>query len=206
MPLIVLADTSGSMAGNKIASLNQALKELVQDLCNDEQSASTVMFSLFTFDATVKQVHSLQAVNSVKLSDLSANGQTSMGQVFRAALAELSDPKRVPERSLVPTIVLATDGQPTDAWERPLDDLINHRRAGKAIRLALAIGEDADMNVLKRFVTPEFPVLKADQPDKIRTFFRYVSWVSKSQSKSQGQAAKGARATANLQPPPDLLP
>lgn len=193
MPLIILADTSGSMRGSKISNLNQALRNLVQDLIADEQTSNSILFSLITFDDLVKELIALQPVTKVKIPELSAKGQTSLGQAFRMVLAQLSDKQRIPEGSLVPTIVLASDGQPTDGWQQPLEELKKHRRAGQAVRLALAIGDDADMNVLQQFVTSEFPVQKADQPDKIKTFFRYVSQVSMSQSKSQGQAALADR-------------
>jgi uncharacterized protein YegL len=166
LPLVILADTSGSMSGEKISSLNQALAALVQDLRADDQTKDSVILSLVTFDSTVKEVVTLAPINTVQLPKLTTTGSTSMGQAFRVALTQLADPQRLPTRCLMPVIVLATDGQPTDDWRTPLDELKNHNRVGNALRLALAIGADADTKVLETFVSTEYPVLKADEPDK----------------------------------------
>lgn len=200
LPLVILADTSGSMSGEKISSLNQALAALVQDLRADDQTKDSVLLSLVTFDGTVREVVTLAPINSVQLPTLTTRGSTSMGQAFRVALTQLADPQKLPTRCLMPVIVLASDGQPTDEWRTPLDELKNHQRVGNALRLALAIGSDADMNVLQAFVSTEYPVLKADEPDKIKTFFKFVTFATKRVFKSGGRDKTG-------QPPPDdLLP
>jgi uncharacterized protein YegL len=89
LPLVILADTSGSMTGEKISSLNQALAALVQDLRADDQTKESVLFSLITFDSTVKEVVTLEPIKTVQLPKLSASGSTSMGQAFRVALSQL---------------------------------------------------------------------------------------------------------------------
>lgn len=197
MPFIVMADTSSSMSGNKISVLNQSLQDLVQDLKTDPQTASTCLFSLITFGGTVHEEILFQDISSVSMPVLSADGGTPMGQSFQIASARLEDRNMVPERSLRPLVVLCSDGQPTDTWEQPLNEFVNNRRSSQAVRLALAIGNDADTTMLGKFVTPEYPVLQADEPGKIKTFFQFITWVSKSHS--QGQDLPDG-------PPDDLLP
>lgn len=199
LPLIILADTSYSMIGEKISNLNQAMAMLVQDLQADEQTRESVMLSLITFDSAVNEVITLESIKTVRLPTLRANGETSMGQAFRVALSQVGDPQRLSARCLQPVIVLATDGQPTDEWRTPLDELKNHHRASNAIRLALAIGSDADMRMLEDYVSTEYPVLLANQANQIKVFFRFVTFVSKKVFKSGGRNRK--------QPlPDDLLP
>lgn len=200
MPLVVLADTSGSMSGAKISSLNQALNALVQDLKSDEQTAESVLLSIITFDDLVEEAVTLESIKNASLPTLKANGTTAMGRAFTVALTHLSNEQKVPRRSLVPVIVLASDGQPTDEWRRPLDELRRHQRVGSALRLALGIGDDADMAVLQTFASAEYPVLRADEPEKIKTFFKWVTWVSKGVYKS------GGRDKSSQPPPGDLLP
>lgn len=197
MPLLILADTSGSMAGAKIASLNQALQDLVQELRADEMTAQTVILSLITFDSRVQQVCTLEPVKSLTVPELAASGSTAMGQAFRVALAHLSDRSRLPPSCVVPTIALCSDGRPTDNWQQPLEELKRHSLASRAVRLALAIGEDADTGVLARFIdNPEFQVLRADEASKIQTFFQWVSLHTRSRS-------VGAQGICE---PQDLLP
>ena len=201
LPLVVLADTSSSMASDgKIASLNQALTALVQDLRADEFTADSVQLSVITFDDEVNVRVPLSPVSQVQMPTLVAKGRTAMGAAFRQAFTLLSDENQVSKRSLMPLIVLASDGQPTDEWRSPLDELKSHRRIGKAVRIALAIGSDADVGVMEEFSSTEYPVLRADEADKIRTFFKFVTFASRTITASQGTTT-GAQAV-----PDELLP
>lgn len=199
LPLIILADTSGSMSDEgKISSLNQALSALVQDLRADSQTQESVLISIITFDNQVSEVVTLEPVKTVQLPTLTARGMTSMGAAFRIALTQLADTQKLPTRCLLPVIVLATDGEPTDNWKASLDELKNHSRVGNALRLALAIGSNANTQMLEEFVSSEYPVLRADEPDKIKTFFKFVTYASKRVYQSGGRDKKG-------EPPPDDL-
>ncbi len=65
----------------------------------------------------------------------------------------IEDKELIPSRSYKPTIVLLTDGIPTDEWQAPMNELINDGRSSKAFRIAMAIGDDADINMLSKFVS-----------------------------------------------------
>jgi len=197
LPLIILADTSSSMAGTKIATLNQALQNEVQELRNDPVTRDTVLLSLITFGGIVSEVCSIEPVATVSIPTLNASGGTPMGQAFRVVLSHLSDRSRLPVSCAIPTLVLCSDGQPTDEWRTPLDELKRHPLASMAVRLALAIGPDADKNTLAQFVdNTEHPVLQADEVNKIGTFFQWVTLHTKSRS-------VGSRS---IPQPADLLP
>ena len=72
--------------------------------------------------------------------------------------------------------MLVSDGQPTDTWESALDKLTQQGRAQKADRIALAIGADADVGVLQRFLAnPEKKVFRADDARRIKDFFQFVT-------------------------------
>jgi uncharacterized protein YegL len=200
LPVFVLADTSGSMQGDKVNSLNQALATLIQDMRNDDQTKESVRLGVITFGSRVDEAVKLESISKVQVPQFSANGNTPMGEAFRRVLAILTDERRVPKDNLTPVIALLTDGQPTDEWRHPLNELMKHRRGGTALRLALAIGGDADVKMLEQFVSEEYPVLRADQAEKIKTFFKFVTWVSKQVYQSGGQNRSGQQV------PKDLLP
>jgi uncharacterized protein YegL len=83
------------------------------------------------------------------------------------------------------TIVLLTDGIPTDDFLSPMNELINDGRSSKAFRIAMAIGDDADHNMLSKFVSsPEYLVL-GDSARDIRKFFRFVTMSVTQRMKSQ---------------------
>jgi len=200
LPLIILADTSTSMRGEKISMLNQALAALIQDLRADEQTRESVWVSLITFDSKVEEVITLEPVQSVNIPKLDADGMTSLGQALRVALTQLADTERLPNRCLLPVIVLVTDGQPTDEWQSALEELKSHNRVRRALRLALAIGPDADLGMLQEVVSGEYPVLMANESEKIKTFFQFVTFRTKKMFQSVGRDRGGNDA------PPDLLP
>ena len=78
-----------------------------------------------------------------------------------------------------------TDGIPTDDFLAPMNELINDGRSSKAFRIAMAIGDDADHNMLSKFVSsPEYLVL-GDSARDIRKFFRFVTMSVTQRMKSQ---------------------
>jgi uncharacterized protein YegL len=96
-------------------------------------------------------------------------GRTNMGPAFRA-VADVLTPDRLERRALRPAILLVTDGLPTDppgGFESGLASLLEIAAGRSALRLAVAIGRDANSEPLDRFRSPEVPVLVADGTDEI---------------------------------------
>ncbi len=187
LPIFVLADTSGSMSGEKINALNLALREMLESLRNADDIRGKFQMSVVAFGGDVQVVHPLEDIENVILPELGAEGTTPMGQAFEVVKEMIEDKDIVPSRSYAPTIVLISDGIPTDcpesflaarnysAWT-PLNDLGSGDRSSKSQRLALGIGADADYEMLKAFINnPEIPVLKANNAVGIREFFRWVT-------------------------------
>jgi uncharacterized protein YegL len=96
-------------------------------------------------------------------------GRTNMGRAF-AAVAEVLGPDRLERRALRPALLLVTDGLPTDphgGFEQGLATLLSTPAGRSALRLAVAIGRDANSEPLDRFRSPDVPVLVADGTDEI---------------------------------------
>ncbi|MBD2458770.1 VWA domain-containing protein [Nostoc sp. FACHB-87] len=176
LPVIVLADVSTSMEGEKINTLNAALTEMHQKFQTVHDTRSKIHTAIITFASNAQQILSLTPVENVKMPTLTAAGTTSMGAAFNVALQLLQDEQQLPKRSYLPTLVLVSDGQPNDDWEEPLQKLLDSDRGKRAVRLALGIGDDCDFDVLKRFVNhPEIPVVRAAEVSKLMDFFQFVS-------------------------------
>ena len=101
---------------------------------------------------------------------------TPMGTALKMAKAMIEDKKTTPSRAYRPTIVLVSDGQPTDSWERPLEDFISEGRSSKCDRMAMAIGRDADETVLKSFIE-DMPhnLFYAENAGQLHEFFQRVT-------------------------------
>jgi uncharacterized protein YegL len=202
LPVIVLADTSGSMSENgKIEALNTALNDMVAGFAEEEQGRAEIHVAVITFGG-VAEVHlDLVPAAKVVLRPLGASGKTPMGGAFDLARGLVEDQQKIPSRAYAPAIVLLSDGQPTDEWEPALAQLLGSERAKKAQRFALGIGADADATVLRRFVSnPEGKVYGAADAMQIKSFFRWVTMSVATRSRS---TTPDASAVADF-PPSDL--
>jgi uncharacterized protein YegL len=186
LPVIVLADVSGSMAGDgKITALNHAMREMISSFHDEDDLRAQIQVAVITFGGNAKVHLPLTAADQAKWADMPANGGTPMGEAFKAATALLEDRNIIPSRAYRPTVVLLSDGQPTDAWIDALDTLLQSERGKKAVRMALAIGADADESVLKAFLAdPEARVFRADEARQIRKFFQLVTMSVSARSRS----------------------
>jgi len=193
LPVIVLADVSGSMSENgKIEVLNDALKSMIISFAKESRLRAEIQVGLITFGGEFAKEHlPLVAANRIEgVEAFKATGRTPMGNAFELARQLLEDKEKIPSRAYRPVLVLVSDGAPTDDWEAPLAALKGSERAQKASRFAMAIGADADRVMLGQFVNDrETPVFEADGARDIMKFFKAVtmSVVARSASVSPDQ-------------------
>lgn len=202
LPVIVLADTSGSMGENgKIEALNAAMKDMVSTFAKESRLRAEIQVGLITFGGNAQMHLPLVAAHGVAgFSEFKADGVTPMGAAFDLARQLLEDKDRIPSRAYRPVLILLSDGQPTDDWEAPFKSLCDSERAQKATRLAMAIGPDADEAMLKDFANDvEAPIFKAHNARDIHRFFRAVTMSVTTRTASQNPDI----STAFVVPPPD---
>ncbi len=194
---IWIADCSGSMAvDGKIQALNTAIREALPHMRQvaDENPNAEVLVRALKF-ATGAQWHVSQPtpVADFKWIDLQTEGVTDLGR----ALAMVAEQLRIPpmsDRALPPVLVLISDGQPTDDFNQGLQALMNEPWGRKAVRIAIAIGEDADLEVLQKFIGhPELRPLQANNPEAL---VRHIKWVSTAVLKSASAPASQAAGVA----------
>lgn len=176
LPVVLLLDTSGSMReDDKIDVLNDSVTEMIEELTEVDAGHRFITLSIITFGGdSATLVSSNLPVADIEYSSLKANGRTPMGDALRSARELIEDREAFPSRSFLPTLALVSDGIPTDpSWEPELDLLINSERGQKATRFSLAIGADADRELLARFSGGE--VHEASEAGEIRKFLRFVT-------------------------------
>ena len=189
LPVIILADVSGSMTqDNNIGALNAALKDFLNTLSQESRLNAEIQVSIITFGGLKAEVHVplTPAWQINQTNDLVASGGTPMGGAFELAVEMIENKEIIPSRAYKPTIVLISDGIPTDNWESSFNKLKNSDRAQKASRMAMAIGTGADKNMLKAFVNDleASEVFEAHNAKEIHRFFRAVSMSVSSRSQS----------------------
>lgn len=182
---IWIADCSGSMSvEGKIQTLNMAIKEAIPHMRNvaDENPNAEVLVRALKFSSGAQwHISQPTEVNNFNWTDLTAEGVTDMG----LALSMVADQLKIPpmsERALPPVLVLLSDGQPTDDFNEGLKKLMEQPWGKKAVRIAIAIGGDADISVLQKFIgNLELKPLQANNPEML---VRYIKWVSTAVLKS----------------------
>lgn len=182
---IWIADCSGSMGvDGKIQALNTAIREAIPHMQKvaDENPNAEVLVRAIKFSSGAQwHISQPTPVRDFKWTDLNVEGTTDMGK----ALSMLADQLKIPpmtERALPPVLVLISDGQPTDDFNGGLKTLMDQPWGKKAVRIAIAIGEDADHEVLQKFIgNPELKPLQANSPEAL---VNHIKWVSTAVLKS----------------------
>ena len=194
--------------GGKIQSLNNAIREALphmQDAAAENPNAEVMVRAVkFSSGASWHAGNPVQ-VEQFRWDDLEASGVTDMGKALQL-VAEQLDPAVMPQRALPPVLVLISDGLPTDDVSAGLRALMGQRWGKKAVRIAIAIGDDAEKNVLQRFIGhPELEPLQANNAESLVKFIKWVSTaVLKSASSPASQALQADQATnVPLPPVPD---
>lgn len=191
LPVCLLLDVSYSMSGDKIANLNSAVKEMIKTFAAEEKMEIEILISIISFGGEVKLEIGTDKVPFVKASeiewnDLIVSGMTPMGTALKMAKNMIEDKDVTPSRAYRPTIILVSDGEPTDDWEKPLDDFINSGRSSKCDRMAMAIGSNTNDDVLKHFIgDTSHGLFYAEDAVKLHEFFNYVTMSVTMRTKSQ---------------------
>lgn len=176
LPVILILDDSGSMSGAKIQNLNAAVRDMLETFRDTATAETEIRVAIITFGAEVKLHQPLASAGEIAWHDLSASGGTPLGTALEMAKAMIEDKNVIPSRAYRPTVVLVSDGQPTDDWEQPLADFIKDGRSSKCDRMAMAIGADADEGVLGKFIEgTKSRLFYAENAKQLRDFFKFVT-------------------------------
>jgi uncharacterized protein YegL len=178
LQFIYIVDCSGSMQGEKIQTVNFAIRETIpamQDTAKENVNAQVLVRTIKFSDNAQWHVSQPTDVNDFKWTDLSADGVTDMGKALQM-LAEALKVENMPQRGLPPVLLLLSDGQPTDDFASGLKALMDQPWGKKSVRLAIAIGNDADLDILQKFIgNPEIkPLVATNAP----TLVKFIKWAS----------------------------
>lgn len=202
-----IADCSGSMKGAKIQTLNFAIKDALPEMervAEENPNAQVLLRAVKFSNGAQWHVANPTPIQEFKWADLEADGLTDMGTALRLVAGQLKMAPEGPmsERALPPVLVLISDGQPTDDFVGGLKTLMDEPWGKKAVRIAVAIGEDASHEVLQKFIgNSDLKPLAANNPEAL---VKHIKWVSTAVLKSASSPAsqtKDAAAAGNVPVP-----
>jgi len=187
IPVVLLLDTSSSMlTDGKIDNLNKAVEQMIEAFKKAETMEVFIKVAIITFGNNGVELHTpLTEVSNIEFSPLKADGSTPMGTALKMAKDMIEDKDIIKGRDYRPAVVLVSDGMPNDDWRGPLDDFVNTGRTKKCDRLALAIGSDADKDVLNMFIDGcDNPLFFAEDAADIVEKFKFITMSVTTRSKS----------------------
>ncbi|MDZ8025044.1 MAG: vWA domain-containing protein [Nostoc sp. SerVER01] len=177
---IFICDCSGSMSiEGKIQALNNAIKEAIPEMRRvaDENAHAQILVRAVKFsDGAQWHIATPTPVDSFKWEDLKTDGLTDMGKALSLVADQLKMPPMT-DRALPPVLVLISDGQPTDDFNSGLKTLLDQPWGKRAVRIAIAIGRDADTDVLQKFIGSGSE-LKPLLANNAETLVKYIKWAS----------------------------
>ena len=204
--VVYVLDTSGSMTGTPIAALNDAMRSTVKELANINKTNGDADFKIgvleFNSGAKWITVNSsgapvVQDIEDFYWSDLKAGGLTSLGDALNELNKQLSrnSIQHSATGNKCPVIIFMSDGAPTQEWEAALASLQENAWSKQAIKIAFALGDDADTNVLARVVGTGEAVIQTSNLEEFKKMIRIVSVTSSlaaSVSQNKNKPVSGA--------------
>lgn len=201
LPVYFLLDTSGSMFGEPIEALNNALTGMINNLRSDAQASETLWISIITFDREVKEIMPLTELPSLQLPEITCpqSGPTFTGKALEFLFEKVSQDIRKgtaeQKGDWRPLLFLFTDGKPSDvALYAEMIPKIQSINFGALV--ACAAGALADDSKLKELTDTVVHLETADS-NTLKQFFMWVS-----DTIEQGNKSLGTTDSVSLPPPP----
>ena len=181
MTLFILVDTSGSMEGDRIGQVNASMLEVIPyiDDISKSNADAQVKVAVMEFSSGCDwQYPQPMDAGQYQWRDLGAGGLTQMGEAFTELNDKLSTSHGFMNQasgSFAPAIILLSDGEPTDDYKRGLSKLKENGWYKAGIKVAIAIGDDANKDVLAEFTGNKEAVLTVHNKEQLKKIIHFVS-------------------------------
>lgn len=204
LPVYFLLDTSGSMYGEPIQALNNAMSGMINNLRTDAQALDSLWISIITFDREVKEIVPLTELVNFQLPEITCpqSGPTNTGAGLDFIINKVNSDviKTSPNQKgdWKPLLFVFTDGKPSDIqFYREKIPQIKALNFGSIV--GCAAGNMANDDMLKELTDN---VVHLDSADSA-TLKRFFKWVS--ETIEQGNKSQGTNESIDLPPPPSEI-
>lgn len=183
MILFFLVDRSGSMQGTKIGSVNRAIEDITPEIraLSDDNADASIKISVLTFCSGAEWMYDEPIpVENFQWKSISAGGVTDMGRAFTMLNEKLSRNAYMSDAggSYAPAILLMSDGHPSDECLSALEKLKSNNWFKNAIRIAIAIGDDCESDILENFTGSSEAVFSVHNAEDLMRMIKLVTITS----------------------------
>ena len=204
LPVYFLLDTSGSMRGEPIQALNNALSGMVNTLRSDAQALDSLWISIVTYDREVKEIAPLMELVSFQLPEITCpqSGPTNTGAgleyIIQQVKKDVIKGSSTQKGDWKPLLFVFTDGKPSDM---PLyrEKITEIKNLNFGAVVGCAAGPKADDVILKE-LTDNVVHLDSADSQTLKSFFKWVS-----ETIEQGNKSQGTGESVTLPPPPSEI-
>ena len=176
--IFYLIDTSGSMYGTKIGTVNTVMEETISEIRDIGGSDSEVKVAVLTFGTDAEWVYeSPVSVEELTWKRIEADGWTNLGDALRELDSKLSRSGYMKDAhlSFAPIIFLISDGYPQPGFEEPLERIQNNKWFKHALKVAFAVGSDADKELLAEFTGDKETVVQVMNGEALARLIKFIT-------------------------------
>ena len=204
LPVYFLLDTSGSMRGEPIQALNNALSGMINTLRSDAQALDSLWISIVTYDREVKEIVPLTELVSFQLPEITCpqSGPTITGAglayIIEQVKKDVIKGSSTQKGDWKPLLFVFTDGKPSDM---PLyrEKIVEIKNLNFGAVVGCAAGPKADDVILKE-LTDNVVHLDSADSSTLKKFFKWVS-----ETIEQGNKSQGTGESVTLPSPPSEI-
>ncbi len=182
MTLFYLIDTSESMSGSRIGTVNGAMEEcqgLLREIeqANDDAEIKVAVMQFSSGCSWITPTTGPVCLDDWNWEDLQAGGITDFGAALFELDRKLSRNEFLQSQTgaYAPVLLLFSDGGPTDNWKKALEQIKKNNWFKHAIKIAIDIESGSDRSVLEAFTGNVEAILDAKDQNILKKMIHKVS-------------------------------
>ena len=173
-------DTSGSMSGSPIATVNSAMAETLDVLRKvaKNNADAQIKVAVLEFSSGCRWMAQFpEDMEDFLFEDLKASGLTDFGKALTELNSKLSRSEFLNSGlgHYLPVIIFMTDGFATDNYQIALAEIQKNKWFKGAMKIGFAIGEAPDVKMISKIVGDSKAVIKTNDLDLFARMLRFVS-------------------------------
>ena len=179
--IFFLIETSNNMAGSRIETVNNFMKSFIPEISETIYTID-VKIAALSFSSGARWLTDAPVPSEDYIwRELKAEGNADYGSAYKILNEKIAKDAMMKKfcGSFSPAIILIGNGNPADEWKSSLAELKQTPWFKKSYKLAFAIGDNANTDVLTEFTGTSNSVYKFDSfgknLDNEREYFNGIS-------------------------------